>query len=1006
MLRTTAFRAPRATLALLLVATGVAPAALHAQADDQAPATSAARAVRVPPLRVLAFTDTAGARIEVQLLPGAAGPTGAIAVSKEGASPAGLAGAAVRATITPIAGGAPLWSGELGRLAIGADGAGRLVARTPRLAPARWSPQSPALYRLAVDIGGRLTDTTTIGFRTIAAVDGVLHLNGRPLFLRGNAINPPERNLPDSLSENPRFARDYLRYMKSIGVNVVRFTRPSQAWMSAADEVGMLVFQGHYGTPEGGTSTKPPQRPLAESEQWYRDRVIAPQANHPSVVLYALSNEQAAPEISYLKTGHAEVAAFLGEMHARLSRWDDTRLYIGNAGYGFGRGGEVCDIHRYWGWYYNSALSFYTLRDPRICWRSDAKQPITLTEAVGNYTGPDGRYNLASNTKQPESQLNWTGHAPDAEQGPRAMAYQAWVAGQGIEITRRLRARNPYLAGLLPFTIVFHDWHGITKFADMRPKPVAAQYARSFQPVLLSWELWTPQVYAGSTIAPTAHVVNDAESGADLAGLSLRWTLADAAGRVRREGTTAMPDVRYFGTARAPLSVALPADLPTGRYTLAGVLTRGADTLSRNHTSLWVAQPAFARPAGAAPARRVVLLDDSAGATGRALTRLGLAHTATRTLGALDPARDALVIGDGAWGAAGAPDTARLRAFVAAGGRVLLLPQRPDRFDALWLPARITLQAEQLDHPEVYPGGRPFRNGMAVNPERPAHPVFAGLDRDRLFLWSDWTRWDDAKPGFPEVYPVTRGFVLADPARLDRVAVLANYDHGLEGVALAELFDGRGSVLVSGFDVVHRAGLDPAADRLLGNMVRHAASAAAHDAHPLVDSKITWGDYASERGLVTGIYNGLLLHTVPVVPEGLGRARTIRVDSTGFAFAGAFGGWNTNPSIQYVGRGRRPYGPFTFTLGGAVRLEKGTPAEGEGRVWLRVPAGRRMMTTVVHNQAAEAKTLHVTLNGTAQQVSVPAGQTITVETPLAGATTLALTYRGDRRLVLLETDFR
>src|SRR5688500_10375314 len=136
--------APRAPLALLLAA---APVALHAQTDDEAPASAAARAVRVPPFRVLAFTDTAGARIEVTLAPAA---TGAVAVSKDGASPAALANAPVRATITPAAGGAPLWSGELGRLSVGADGVGRIVARTPRLAPARWSPQSPALYRLTV----------------------------------------------------------------------------------------------------------------------------------------------------------------------------------------------------------------------------------------------------------------------------------------------------------------------------------------------------------------------------------------------------------------------------------------------------------------------------------------------------------------------------------------------------------------------------------------------------------------------------------------------------------------------------------------------------------------------------------------------------------------------------------------------------------------------------------------------------------------------------------------
>ena len=213
-------------------------------------------------------------------------------------------------------------------------------------------------------------------------------------------------------------------------------------------------------------------------------------------------------------------------------------------------------------------------------------------------------------------------------------------------------------------------------------------------------------------------------------------------------------------------------------------------------------------------------------------------------------------------------------------------------------------------------------------------------------------------------------------------------------------------MLLSGFDLVDRAGLDPVADRMLANLVRYTASAEPHEAHPLVASKITWGDYASERGLVTGIYNGLLLHTVPVVPEGLAAARNVRVDSTGFVFAGAFGGWNTNPSIQYVGRGRRPYGPFAFTLGGAVRLERGTPKAGEGRFWLRVPAGRRTMVTTVQNVDAAAHALEVELNGARTRTSVPAGGTVRVETPLAGATALGVAYRGDRRLVILETDFK
>lgn len=941
--------------------------------------------------RVLAFADTASVRIEVEV-----------------ADARRMVGVPVRATITGAGDEAPLWSGEIGRLEIRPDGTGHVVRRVTGLRPRLWSPQSPHLYRLAVEAGAPgagLNETVRFGFRRFESRDGRLLLNGRPVFLRGNAINPPERNLPDSLSENPRFAREYLRYLKSIGVNIIRLTRPSQAWFDVADEEGMMIFQGHYGTPKGGEPTRPP-RDFNAALRWYKEDVIAPQVNHPSIVIFVLSNEQAAPEISYLRSGHQEVDRFLRQVHDSLRQWDDTRPYIGNAGYGFGRAGEICDLHRYWGWYYNSFLSFYTLRDPKICWRTDTVQPITLTENTGNYTGPDGRFNLVSSTKQPESQLNWTGHAPDAEQSRRALDYQAFVAGQAIEITRRLRARNPYLAGLTPFTILFGQWHGITGFGDMRPKPVTAQYARSYQPVLLSWELWTPQVYAGSTIRPLAHIVNDAETGEDLRNLTLHYTLADARGKTVLRGMQPMPDVRYYATERRPVSIALPASLPTGSYTLAGHLVRGADTLSRNETPLFVAARDYART-GSTGAGREVLVYDPSGATVRALRALGVTHRRVSDLGALDPARHALVLGAGAWDTRAAAAAARLRAFVAAGGRVLALRQDAARFDVSWLPVRLQLQTEELDHPLLYPGGRPYRNGMAVNPERPDHPVFAGLDRDRFFLWSDWTGWTDEQPGFPQVYPVTQGFKLTDRADLGRTAVLANYDHGLEGVALAEMFDGTGSVLLSGFDLVNRAGLDPVADRLLANLVRYTASAAPHAAAPLVETKIVWGDYASERGLVTGIYSGLVLHTVPVVPEGLKAGNPVRTDEQGFVFAGSGGGWNTRPAIQYVGRGRRPFGPYEFSLGGAVRLPKEHGPEGEGVFWARVPPGRRVMLTTVSNPAPKALELEIEVNGARQRHSVGAGTTARVETALpAGATTLGVAYRGDRRLVLWETDFQ
>lgn len=996
---------PRSTVALLTVAA----AATLGCAPHVAPSPASGAAARnVHDMRVLAFADTSSVRFEATLPGGAS-----------------LVGTDVEAIITSVADGSVLWRGSLGQLRPGAAGGSHLVREIDGLAPGKWSPSSPSLYRAVFEVageGGRAADTIRFGFRKVESRDGKILLNGRPVFLRGNAINPPGRNLPDSLSKSPRFAAEYMRYLKSINVNIIRLTYPSEIWFDAADEQGMMIFQGHYGTPRGAMSTSAPENP-EWTLQWYRDSVIAPQANHPSIVIYALTNEQAAPEIGYLSRGHEEVAGFLQRAYDELSAWDDTRLYIGNAGYGFGRAGEICDLHRYWGWYYNSFLSFYEMRDPRICWRTDAVQPMTMTENTGNYTGPDGRYNLVSNTKQPDSQLNWTGHAPDEEQPRRALAYQAWMAGQAIEIYRRLRQENPNLAGLSPFTIAFSNWHGATGVKDLGAKPVTEQYRRSYQPVLLSWESWAPNVYAGSTIHPRAHVVNDSESGEVLRGATLHYSLRDSAGRSHAEGTEAFPDVPYYGAVNRAIAVVIPSTLPTGRYALVGSVVRGADTVSRNETTLFVAARSFRRPPGAPRAR--VRLYDPDGRTAGALRAVGIPSSAApANLRALDPARDLLIVGSGAWDARLTRDTAHVRDFVERGGRIIVLDQRAPSFEADWLPGGLLVQMTALDHPRVFPGGRPFGNGMAINPERPAHPVFDGLTRDHFFLWSDHSAWDESKPGFPAVYPVTHGLAITKPEEMGDVGVLANYDHGLHGVALAEVAIGRGSVLLSGFDIVDRVGLDPVADRFLANLVHYMGSAERTAAarrlapvnplHPLIDSKVSWGDYASERGLVTGINSGLLLNTVPRVPAELASKYPIRVDEDGFVFAGAGGGWNTKPAIQYYGRGRRAFGPYTFTTGGSVALPRDAGPRGTGRVWMTVPATRREMLTTIENPVGETLEMEITVDGASKVHPIPPFTTVRVASTLvrpAGSgrdatREVALTFRGDRRLVLLETDFR
>src|SRR5581483_125290 len=249
---------------------------------------------------------------------------------------------------------------------------------------------------------------------------------------------------------------------------------------------------------------------------------------------------------------------------------DPTRLYIANAGYGYGRVGEINDLHRYWGWYYQSPFTFLHLRDDPKIVAPEKTQPLTFTECVGNYNGPDGRVNLTPNHKNPTAQQNWTGHAPTAEQGALEFEHQSFTVRQATELFRRLRPLNSELSGVFPFTILFNRWHDIASFADMDPKPAARQLRASYQPVLLTWELYTPQVYAGATLKPIAHIVNDDDAFAALHDATLAYEMRDATQRTVASGKISVPDVAYYATARLPLTLAIPPTLATGNYSLCG----------------------------------------------------------------------------------------------------------------------------------------------------------------------------------------------------------------------------------------------------------------------------------------------------------------------------------------------------------------------------------------------------------------------------------------------------
>ncbi|MCX6326834.1 MAG: glycosyl hydrolase family 2 [Bacteroidia bacterium] len=888
-----------------------------------------------------------------------------------------------------------LWEGRLQGVRTG----GVISFKADNLQPLLWSPTQPQLYNLIITLSdqGREIQKASyrIGFRDFETKGGKIYLNGHPIFLRGIAINPPGRGIPSEVETDRTFAEEYIRFMKSINVNIIRIP-DDQTWYDVCDELGMMVFGGNYSATVAGEN--PPEN-YDDGVFWYENEKFQPLMHHPSLMIYALTNE-----VPYTGEIAKKWQDFLDYAYKQLKKWDGTRLYIGNAGYGYGHGGDICDLHRYWGWYYASPFTFLNIRDYEQITSPDKVQPLTFTECVGNYTGPDGRYNLTPNHKNPVSQLNWTGHAPLNEQAQLADQHQSFVFKQATELMRRLRRINPESSGVFPFTILFLNWHTVKTFSDMDPKPVAWQARISFQPVLLSWENWQPQVYSGTTIHPIAHLINDSDDFSNLVKVRVVVRLLDKAYTHWISDTLNLPDIPYYGIHSEKINIKLPENLFSGYYKLEGIVLADGKEVSRNSEPLFIGRAERGEMIG----NEKVLLYDIQGLTQKALNNNQINATLINSFSGLKPV-DCLVIGENSANKPMEQSATIIKDFVSRGGRLIILRQDSihQSFVKQILPVEVGFPQMDIDDPSYPPPPRPSENSFNINPERTNHPVFSGITRSELRVWSDYTQWDETRKGFPAIYPVTNGFILKNKSDLDKTAILANYSVGLEGIALAEIFYGKGSVLLSGFDLSNRSAIDPIADRLLSNMIRYMSGKYAHEKYIYIDSPILWGEYETEKGLLTGIYSGLMLNSKPALFGSYENLPLVLLRD-GHLFGERGGGWNNAAGKEYVPYGRRMFGPYFHRDFGGVPFPLDTATRiGEGTFWCKVPDGTSVMETLAWNPAKENLPISIKINDEELiSATVGPGEYKVLQTTVkSNQTNLKVSLRGDRRLVILQTSF-
>ncbi|MEP6844984.1 MAG: glycoside hydrolase family 2 TIM barrel-domain containing protein, partial [Panacibacter sp.] len=142
-----------------------------------------------------------------------------------------------------------LWQGSVTLTVAINEGGNYLAFTIKNLKPILWTPNNPYLYEITLQQFSKGTLKSSLkeraGFRSFERKGGNLYLNGKPIFLRGIAINPPGRGIPTKLENSREFAWEYIKFMKSINVNIIRIP-DAEEWFDVCDELGMMVFGGNY----------------------------------------------------------------------------------------------------------------------------------------------------------------------------------------------------------------------------------------------------------------------------------------------------------------------------------------------------------------------------------------------------------------------------------------------------------------------------------------------------------------------------------------------------------------------------------------------------------------------------------------------------------------------------------------------------------------------------------------------------------------------------------------
>lgn len=687
-------------------------------------------------------------------------------------------------------------------------GAINMQVATPKLAPKLWSPDSPNLYELELQLSkdGTIVDRkkTRFGFRTFTTQGNQFLLNGKPYWLRGAG------HFPLPLKPNDAALADkFLRLSKAGNVEATRtHVAPlTETWAEAADRLGMLIsFEGIW--PWLMLHGDVPAPELLEA--WRNDfaALIRKYRNRPSVVLWTVNNEMKfyifdRSDNELLKRKWAVVSGMIKQMRAL----DPTRPIVGDSGYvrkenqkgyeevvkpnGFDDG-DVDDSHRYYSWYDPSFTSQYDGDYGRRLGASD--RPLISQEMSTGYPRIDDGL--------PTRSYLFSHYTPQAFVGQYAYEHndpayflkrQAFNTKQLAEVLRR--ANHAQTAGVLHFAYLtwFKDCFDVNA---IEPFPTYYSLKEALSPVLVSAELFGWHYFAGAKIAPRVCVVNDARDGQAIGAGELQWSVT-AGGKTLTKGSQLFEGLAYYQTKWSEVPINMPEKLSAARTEarLEFKLLADGKLLAENGYDITLASRDWSErsPKG------LVLYDPQKNLPASRVQKL----TRLETLEALTPQTvPALIVAQGALTETAAQ---ALSNYLQAGGRALLL--NPG--------ALVTRIAPQIK------GFRALKDAEIVTFNRPGSPAFDGLEPlDLSWFYHGQGKRPVACTG---VYSVERKEVdvLAEHCQIHGYLQQRDDIFKYLGVPLAKVKVGKGTLVAS--EMALTAWEDPVAQRLFSNLMAMVA---------------------------------------------------------------------------------------------------------------------------------------------------------------------------------------